>query len=186
EKISTRVGLRAVSIENKTVKLNGAPIKFRGANRHDSSPVNGFAVTFDEMLRDLTLMKQHNINAIRTSHYPNAPCFYELCDELGFYVIDEADVEMHGVVTAYGAYSEDQFTLLADDPMFKKMVLDRVQRCVIRDKNRPSVLIWSMGNESGYGVCFIEAGRWVKAYDPTRLLHYEAPSTPAARTWISP
>ena len=174
EKISTRVGLRTVAIENKVVKLNGAKIKFRGANRHDSSPVNGFAVTFDEMLRDLTLMKQHNINAVRTSHYPNAPCFYELCDELGFYVIDEADIEMHGVVTAYGPYSEDQFTLLADDPRFKKMVLDRVQRCVIRDKNRPCVLIWSLGNESGYGVCFIEAGRWVKAYDPTRLLHYES------------
>ena len=174
ENITTKVGVREVKIENRVVKLNGTPIKFRGVNRHDSSPVNGAAVTSEEMRRDLTLMKLHNINAIRTSHYPNAPYFYELCDEMGFYVIDEADVEMHGVVTAMGEYSEANFCLLADDPMYKKTILDRVQRCVLRDKNRPCVLIWSMGNESGYGVGFIEAGQWVKENDPTRLLHYES------------
>ena len=181
ERISTKVGVREVEIENRVLKLNKTPIKFRGVNRHDSSPVNGFAVTYEEIRRDLMLMKQHNINAIRTSHYPNAPYFYELCDEMGFYVIDEADVEMHGVVTAMGDYSEDNFCLLADDPMYKKTILDRVQRCVIRDKNRPCVLIWSMGNESGYGVGFIEAGKWVKSYDRTRLLHYESSIHTAGR-----
>ena len=181
ERISTKVGVREVEIENRVLKLNKTPIKFRGVNRHDSSPVNGFAVTYEEIRRDLMLMKQHNINAIRTSHYPNAPYFYELCDEMGFYVIDEADVEMHGVVTAMGDYSEDNFCLLADNPMYKKTILDRVQRCVIRDKNRPCVLIWSMGNESGYGVGFIEAGKWVKSYDRTRLLHYESSIHTAGR-----
>lgn len=173
EKLSTAVGVREVSIENRVVKLNGKPIKFRGANRHDSSPVNGFAVTYDEMLRDLSLMKQHNINAVRTSHYPNSPYFYELCDQLGLYVIDESDIEMHGVVNCFGEYNESDFALLAEDPMYEKTVLDRVQRCVIRDKNRPCVLIWSMGNESGYGQNFIKAAKWVKENEPTRLLHYE-------------
>lgn len=173
EKLSTAVGVREVSIENRVVKLNGKPIKFRGANRHDSSPVNGFAVTYDEMLRDLSLMKQHNINAVRTSHYPNSPYFYELCDQLGLYVIDESDIEMHGVVNCFGEYNESDFALLAEDPMYEKTVLDRVQRCVTRDKNRPCVLIWSMGNESGYGQNFIKAAKWVKENEPTRLLHYE-------------
>ena len=173
EKLSTAVGVREVSIENRVVKLNGKPIKFRGANRHDSSPVNGFAVTYDEVLRDLSLMKQHNINAVRTSHYPNSPYFYELCDQLGLYVIDESDIEMHGVVNCFGEYNESDFALLAEDPMYEKTVLDRVQRCVIRDKNRPCVLIWSMGNESGYGQNFIKAAKWVKENEPTRLLHYE-------------
>ena len=173
EKLSTAVGVREVSIENRVVKLNGKPIKFRGANRHDSSPVNGFAVTYDEMLRDLTLMKRHNINAVRTSHYPNSPYFYELCDKLGLYVIDESDIEMHGVVNCFGEYNEADFSMLAEDPMYEKTVLDRVQRCVTRDKNRPCVLIWSMGNESGYGQNFIKAAKWVKANEPTRLLHYE-------------
>ena len=173
EKLSTAVGVREVTIENRVVKLNGKPIKFRGANRHDSSPVNGFAVTYDEMLRDLSLMKQHNINAVRTSHYPNSPYFYELCDQLGLYVIDESDIEMHGVVNCFGEYNESDFALLAEDPMYEKAVLDRVQRCVTRDKNRPCVLIWSMGNESGYGQNFIKAAKWVKENEPTRLLHYE-------------
>ena len=121
------------------------------------------------MLRDLSLMKQHNINAVRTSHYPNSPYFYELCDQLGLYVIDESDIEMHGVVNCFGEYNESDFALLAEDPMYEKTVLDRVQRCVIRDKNRPCVLIWSMG----YGQNFIKAAKWVKENEPTRLLHYE-------------
>ncbi len=174
ENITTRVGVRSVTIQNRTVLLNGAPIKFRGVNRHDSSPTNGFAVTAEEMRRDLVLMKRHNINAIRTSHYPNSPYFYELCDEMGFYVIDEADVEMHGVVTAMGDYSEADFCLLADSDLYEKTILDRVQRCVRRDLNRPCVLIWSMGNESGYGKGFIRAARWIKECDPTRLVHYES------------
>lgn len=173
EKIATRVGLRSICVENKVVKLNGTPIKFRGVNRHDSSPINGFAVTYEEMLRDLILMKQHNINAIRTSHYPNSPYFYELCDELGFYVIDEADCEMHGTITAYGDDLPGYKNILADGEMYKKTIMDREQRLVYRDKNRPCVVIWSLGNESGYGIGFIEGARWIKSYDPTRLVHYE-------------
>ncbi len=179
EKISTNVGLREIHVENNVVKLNGQKIKFRGVNRHDSSPVNGFAVTQEEMLRDLTIMKRHNINAVRTSHYPNSPIFYEMMDILGFYVIDESDLEIHGTVSAYGAYNDNEASILAEDPMFEKIVLDRQQRNVMRDKNRPCVLIWSMGNESGYGHNFIEAAKWIKKTDKTRLLHYEG----ACRDW---
>lgn len=174
ERITTMVGIREISIVDRVVMLNGVAIKFRGVNRHDSSPVNGFAVTMEEMKHDLRLMKEHNINAIRTSHYPNNPVFYELCDLYGFYVIDEADVEAHGVSTIYGGSHETSFDLLADDETYAPIVLDRIQRCVIRDKNRPCVLIWSLGNESGYGVCFECAASWIKSYDTTRLTHYES------------
>jgi beta-galactosidase len=174
ESISTRIGIRTIHIENKTVIINDRPVKFRGANRHDSSPYNGFSVTPEEMIGDLLLMKQHNLNAVRTSHCPNSPQFTELCDYYGFYVIDEADVEAHGVAAVYGGGSEKTFCLLADDDNYTEAILDRVSRCVIRDKNRPSVVIWSMGNESGYGVCFEKALAWVKKYDPTRLTQYES------------
>jgi len=174
EKISTKVGIRTVAIDKKVVKVNGVAVKFRGTNRHDSSPVNGFAVTYEEMLRDLTLMKQHNINAIRTSHYPNSPYFYELCDELGFYVIDESDLEMHGTITCYDkGYDDKFFDMLADSDMFVNMIVDRQQKNVMRDKNRPCVVIWSLGNESGYGKGFIAGAKWIKGYDDTRLVHYE-------------
>ncbi len=174
ERIANKVGIRTVCIDNKVVKVNNVAIKFRGTNRHDSSPVNGFAVTYEEILRDLTLMKQHNINAIRTSHYPNSPYFYELCDELGFYVVDESDLEMHGVVTCFGDYNNDDYDMLARDPMFAKVVLDRQQHNIHRDKNRPCVVIWSLGNESGYGANFAAAAKWIKENDPTRLVHYES------------
>ncbi len=124
-------------------------------------------------------MKEHNINAVRTSHYPNAPQFYELCDRYGFYVMDEADVEAHGVVDVYSretdwpARSKTWGRLIADNPDFTEGICDRVMRMVERDKNRPCVLFWSMGNESGYGCGFEEALRRVKAADPTRLTHYE-------------
>lgn len=174
EKISTRVGIRTISIENKTVLVNHHPVKFKGANRHDSSPYNGFSVTLEEMTQDLLLMKRHNINAIRTSHCPNSPNFYELCDYYGFYVIDEADVEAHGVVTVYGGSPQKTFCLLADDDNYSEAIKDRIERCVVRDKNRPSVVIWSMGNESGYGICFEKAAAWIKGHDKTRLTHYES------------
>jgi beta-galactosidase len=174
EKISTMVGIRTISIKNKVVLINYRPVKFKGVNRHDSSPYNGFSVSYDEMVTDLRLMKAHNLNAIRTSHCPNSPQFLELCDYYGFYVIDEADVEAHGVVTVYGGSSDKTFCLLADDDTYIESIKDRVARCVIRDKNRPSVLIWSMGNESGYGVCFEKTLAWVKEYDNSRLTHYES------------
>lgn len=174
ETIKQQVGLREVSIDKGILKLNGVPIKFKGVNRHDSDPVTGFTISREQAMTDLRLMKEHNINAIRTSHYPNAPWFVELCDQFGFYVIDEADLEIHGCTTIYGGSNADTFGLLACDPEFEASILDRVQRCVIRDKNHASVLFWSLGNESGYGRNFELAGRWVKDYDPSRPVHYES------------
>ena len=178
EWIVEKIGLREIHIENGVVILNGMPIKFKGVNRHDSDPVLGPAVGREHMLRDLALMKQHNINAIRTSHYPNAPEFLRLCDEYGFYVIAEADLETHGVVALEGGYDEKIYNRIADDPQFAPVILDRVQRSVIRDKNRPCAVIWSMGNESGHGVCLDEALAWTKKFDPSRLTHYERASFP--------
>lgn len=174
ETIATKIGIREIKIIDKVVYSNGTKIKFKGVNRHDSSPVTGPAVSNVDMLLDLMLMKQHNINAIRTSHYPNAPVFLELCDKYGFYVIAEADIETHGTVTIYGGAQEGKFfSTLAHDPVYEAAVLDRIQRNVIRDKNRPCVVIWSMGNESGYGRNFEKALNWVKSYDTSRLTHYE-------------
>ncbi|GHT55365.1 glycoside hydrolase family 42 [Spirochaetia bacterium] len=172
EWIAQKVGIRKVEIKDGVILLNGAPLRLNGVNRHDSDPVTGSAVSREQVLRDLTLMKQHNINAIRTSHYPNAPFFPQLCDQYGFYLIAESDIESHGVCTIYGGGGET-YGLLAQDPQFEQAILDRVQRNVIRDKNYPSVLFWSLGNESGYGPNFEKAGRWVKQYDASRLLHYE-------------
>lgn len=180
ETITDRVGIREISIRDNVVLLNGAPIKFRGVNRHDSDPVTGFAVSVAQMKRDLQMMKEHNFNAIRTSHYPNAPVFYQLCDQYGFYVIDEADNESHGASerffregnweAAWKRWNEP----IADNPDFVEATLDRTRRCVYRDKNRPSVLIWSMGNEGAYGCTFEKALAWAKAFDPARLTHYES------------
>ena len=174
EYIAERVGIREIKIENGVMLLNGRPFKLRGVNRHDSDPKTGYTISREQALKDLRLMKQCNINAVRTSHYPNSPWFTELCDELGFYVCAEADIEAHGVCSFYGASQETTFGLIAQDPMFRGAILDRVQRCVIHDKNRPSVIIWSLGNEAGFGENFESAGRWVKEYDPSRPTHYES------------
>ncbi len=180
EVIVRPLGLRKVEVKDRVILLNGKKIKFKGTNRHDSSPFNGYAVTFDEMYEDITMMKAHNFNAIRTSHYPNSPLFLELCDEIGMYVIDESDVEMHGVQPLIGSTGSfmgsaagSTYSLFADDPDFAPAVLDRVQANVERDKNVTSVLIWSMGNEAGYGGCFEQATHWTKDRDPSRLVHYE-------------
>ena len=173
EAILQKVGLRKIEIRDGIVLLNGTPIKFRGVNRHDSDPVTGYTISREQALTDLALMKRHNINAIRTSHYPNAPWFLQLCSEYGFYVIAEADVECHGVAQAYGAHSMEAYADLADDPRFRDAILDRVKRSVLRDKNNASALIWSLGNESGFGENFENAGRWVKEFDPSRPVHYE-------------
>ena len=180
EVITDRIGIREITIENKIVYINGMPIKFHGVNRHDSDPVTGFTISREQIIRDMSLMKQHNVNAIRTSHYPNVPYFYELCDEYGFYVIDEADIEAHGPSELF--YSDNSWENkaarwnepIANNPEFCESILDRIRRCIIRDKNRASVVIWSMGNESAYGVTFEEALAWVKSYDSSRLTHYES------------
>ena len=181
EVITDRVGLRAISIINNVVLLNGQPIKFRGINRHDSDPVVGPAVDLDHIQNDMAMFKQFNFNAIRTSHYPNAPQFYQLCDEYGFMVIDEADNESHGCRKLYGVESAEKDTRhrkwatpQANNPAFTGVILDRVQLCVRRDKNRPCVLIWSMGNECAFGCTFETALTWTKQYDPSRLTHYES------------
>ncbi len=173
EYIVQQVGIREIEVKGPLVLLNGQKVHMKGVNRHDSDPETGYAVSPEKALTDLRLMKQHNINAVRTSHYPNSPWFYEMCDRYGFYVIDEADIETHGCKQSEVPYNGDNFGLLAQDIRFKDAILDRVQRNVIRDINRTSVLIWSLGNESGYGENFENAGAWAKAYDPTRLVHYE-------------
>ncbi len=173
EVIRQKVGLRKIEVKNGVVLLNGVAIKFRGVNRHDSDPVTGYTISREQALRDLLLMKQHNVNAIRTSHYPNAPWFMQLCSEMGFYVIGEADLESHGFATRLGAYSMENYSDAAADPQFMEAIVDRTQRNVIRDKNNAAAVIWSLGNESGWGPNTEAAGRWVKEYDPSRLLHYE-------------
>lgn len=174
EVIAQKVGLRRIDIKNGVVCLNGKKVRFKGVNRHDSDPITGYTISREQALTDLRLMKENNINAIRTSHYPNAPWFTELCDEFGFYVVAEADIEIHGTAAIYGGSQGKTFGLLAQDERFYDAILDRVQRCVIRDKNRTSVVFWSLGNEGGWGESFERAGRWVKSYDDTRLLHYES------------
>lgn len=173
ECIVQMVGLRKIEVVDGMVYLNGVNIKFRGVNRHDSDPVTGYTISREQALLDLALMKRHNVNAIRTSHYPNAPWFLQMCSEYGFYVIGEADMESHGMAMRYGNHSNENYADAADDPQFGEAILDRMQRSVIRDKNNAAVVIWSLGNESGWGENFEAAGRWAKEYDPSRLLHYE-------------
>ena len=178
EWIAEKIGLRKVCVESGVVKVNGVALKFKGVNRHDSDPLVGSAVGREEMLRDLRIMREYNINAIRTSHYPNAPEFLQMCDEYGFYVIDEADMECHGVTHIGKPTWLESYNALADDAAYQEVFVDRAQRCVIRDKNRPCVVMWSMGNEAGYGVNFAAALAWTKQYDPSRLTHYERASFP--------
>lgn len=180
EVITDHVGFRKIEIVDKVVYLNGSPIKFRGVNRHDSDPETGAVISRTQLMKDLTMMKQYNFNAIRTSHYPSAPYFYELCDKYGFMVISEADVECHGPVERYHKENTDENKFhhwnepIADNPAWESAILDRVRKCVIREKNRPCVVIWSMGNESAYGCNFEKAIAWTKAYDDSRLTHYES------------
>ena len=151
-------------------------------NRHDSDPKTGYTISKEQAIKDLTLMKQANINAIRTSHYPNAPWFPMLCNEFGFYVIAEADIESHGATNFYGkkvwgeASMEEAFSDIVKRDIFAQAILDRNQRNVCRDKNNPSILIWSLGNESGYSKHMEAAAKWIKKYDSSRFVHYEGGS----------
>lgn len=180
ETVYERVGFRTSEIRDGIFRINGKKVKLLGVNRHDSYPDTGSFADETKMRRDLELMKAHNINAIRTSHYPNAPRFYQLCDEYGFYVIDEADAESHGCVGVYqylnwtreGGYNG--IALLASDPMFEETVVNRESLLVNRDVNRPSVVIWSLGNESGWGTNFKKGAEEIKRLDPTRPVHYES------------
>lgn len=173
EKICENIGFRKIEIKDGVFYINGTAVKLKGVNRHDSDPCTGYTQSVGQMLRDLSLMKRHNINAIRTSHYPNSPLFTRMCDKYGFYVIAEADVEAHGGVSEYKP-KDYSIGNLAAAPLFSDAILRRVQRSVIRDKNRPCVVLWSLGNESGYGDNFVRAAKWVKGYDGSRPIHYES------------
>ncbi len=180
EVIGEKIGIRKIEIKDGLVYLNGAKVKFRGVNRHDSYPDTGYVSSREQIMKDLTLMKRHNVNALRTSHYPNAPILYQLCDELGIYVVDEADLEAHGSVDVYQDYDWNKpegyggIALTVSDPQFEEAILDRHKRLLARDKNRPCVLLWSMGNEAGYSDAMRRSAEWIKSEDPTRILHYES------------
>ena len=180
ETIVDRVGIREIYIQNKIIYHNQVPIKFKGANRHDSDPIKGYAVDFEDVKRDLLMMKEYIFNAIRTSHYPNAPYLYQLCDELGLFVFDEADNESHGAQEqvlqdkSWTNIRDRWNERIANNPEFIYPTVDRTKLCVHRDKNRPSVIIWSMGNECAYGCTFEKALEWTKEFDPTRLTCFES------------
>lgn len=162
EQISTRVGFRSIEMENGQFLVNGKPVRFRGVNRHEQDPYTAKVMTEERMIQDIKLMKQANINAVRTAHYPSVPRWYELCDEYGLYVMDEANIETHGMRG-----------ILASDPEWAHAFMDRAVRMAVRDRNHPSIVVWSMGNESGYGFNFAAISAWLKDFDPTRPIHYE-------------
>ena len=162
EQVAQRVGFRSVKIADGQLLVNGIPTRLRGVNRHEMDPLSGHVMTEERMLQDILLMKRANINAVRTCHYPNSERWYELCDSIGLYVMDEADIEEHGLRGQ-----------LAGDPTWAAAWMDRMQRLVIRDRNHPSVVMWSLGNEAGWGSNFAMTAAWTHEYDPTRPIHYE-------------
>ncbi len=180
ETITDHIGFRRIEIKDSVLYFNGQKIKFRGVNRHDSDPVTGPAVSVEQVMKDLTMMKQHNFNAVRSSHYPNAPYFYELCDRYGFMVVNEADLEAHGPAEIYYSDNTDRnkFSrwneMISDNPDWEEAIMDRIRLMAERDKNRPCIVVWSMGNESAYGCNFEKALKWIKGFDPGRMTQYES------------
>lgn len=162
EVTSLLIGFRTIEVANRALLLAGQPVRIQGVNRHDDHPDRGPAVTVDDIRADLLAMKAANINAVRTSHYPNDPALYDFCDEWGLWVVDEADVETHG-----------RWGSLTQDWRFDAHILDRVQRMVVRDRHHPCVMGWSLGNESGYGPVHDAAAAWIRRVDPSRFVHYE-------------
>lgn len=171
EYIAQKIGVRDITIKEGVLYLNGSNIKLKGVNRHDANPYRGYAVTREDMIEDLRLMKRHNVNAIRTSHYPSCPEFYEMCNEYGFYVMDEADYETHGVADICEG---SNYSRITQEEQYTAAILDRVESVVLRDRNQPCVILWSMGNESGYGRNLELALKWTKETDPSRPTHYES------------
>ena len=168
EAVSAGIGFRMVELKGGNLLVNGKAVMFKGVNRHEHHPLLGKAVPYETMLQDVLLMKRHNINAVRTSHYPDDPKFYDLCDTYGLYLIDETDLETHGFL--------DDWETLSDDPEWEDAYIDRIARMIERDKNHPSIVMWSLGNESGFGRNHVAMYKWAKAKDPTRLVHYEGES----------
>ncbi|EKN65609.1 glycoside hydrolase family protein [Neobacillus bataviensis LMG 21833] len=167
EVVPLRIGFRAIEVIDNEIRVNGKRIFFNGVNRHDSHPKTGRTVSYEDMLQDIKMMKQHNINAVRTAHYPNNDVFYDLCDEYGLYVIDEADLECHGFENT------GNYNWISDNELWEQQYVDRAVRMVKRDRNHPSVIMWSLGNESGAGRNFTAMYNAIKALDSTRLVHYE-------------
>ncbi|MYW13978.1 DUF4981 domain-containing protein [Streptomyces sp. SID2563] len=167
ERVPLRIGFRTVAVEGGVLRVNGRRLLFRGVNRHEFHPETGRTVDAETMRRDLVLMKRHNVNAVRTSHYPPHPAFLDLCDELGLWVIDECDLETHGFAEVGWRNNP------VDDPRWTPALLDRAARMVERDKNHPSVIVWSLGNECGTGAGLGAMARWMRERDPDRPLHYE-------------
>ncbi|MBR5527872.1 MAG: DUF4981 domain-containing protein [Clostridia bacterium] len=170
EIIAKKIGFRKYEIKNKIVYINGKKVKARGVNRHDSHPVLGHATPYEHFLRDLYIMKAHNVNMVRTSHYPSDPRFIELCDKLGFYVVDEADIECHGLCCV------DEWSMLSDNPDWEQMYVDRAIRLFERDKNAPCVIFWSLGNESGLGINQCKMTEYIRSRSKDALIHYEGAS----------
>ncbi|RME77237.1 MAG: DUF4981 domain-containing protein, partial [Chloroflexi bacterium] len=172
---ATRIGFRQVEIKGRELLVNGQPVIFKGVNRHEHDDRRGKAVTLESMLADVKLLKQFNFNAVRTAHYPNDPRFYDLCDEYGLYVIDEANIECHAV-----------YNKLPNDPDWATAFLERGRRMVERDKNHPCIILWSLGNESGYGPNFDALAGWIRGRDPSRPLHYEGAISPYTMLLLDP
>lgn len=173
EVIYERVGFREIDIDGCVFKLNGKAVKLKGVNRHDFNCENGATVTLQNMYDDICLMKEINANAVRTSHYPNSPLFYHLCDRYGILVLDEADLETHGACVYEGGYDLKIWSDFAENMLISDGILDRHSALVERDKNRPSVIMWSLGNESSYGAAFFDGADYIRERDKTRPVHYE-------------
>ncbi len=185
--IHSHVGFRQVELLKGNIKVNGQRVLFKGVNRHDHHPLYGRSVPLEFVLRDLVIMKKYNVNAVRTSHYPDNPRIYDFFDRLGFYVIDEADLETHGVQMGYTVYNDIKVEFpetkqknydpnvcyLSSNPEYTNAYLDRASQLVLRDINHPSIILWSLGNESGYGTNHQEMAKLVRKLDPSRLIHYE-------------
>ena len=168
QQVTQRVGFRKLEIRDGRLLVNGQQVRLRGVNRHEMDPLTGHVMSEERMLQDALLMKRANINAVRTCHYPNTERWYDICDSLGLYVMDEADIEEHGLRGQ-----------LASDPTWAAAWMDRMQRLVVRDRNHPCVVFWSLGNEAGWGPNFAMTAAWTHEYDPTRFVHYEgAQGTP--------
>ena len=178
EYIPFKVGMRKISIsEDKELLINGTSVLLKGVNHHDTHPDNGWCMTDEEIYKDLSLMKELNMNTVRTSHYPPTPEFLNMCDELGFYVIDEADVETQGFISRVGShpfvYDPEDTAWPCSDPRFSEMFVERMKRMIERDKNHPSVIMWSTGNENAFGMNHIKMIEWGRERDSSRLYHSE-------------
>lgn len=173
EWINLPLAVRKAEIKNRCFLFNGKKIKIRGINRHDSNPETGYAVSMEHMTRDLHILKQGNVNAIRTSHYPNDPRFLELCDKIGFMVIDEADIETHGMGYNYGDWYWDYWAFLSDTPEWRETYIDRAMRLFERDKNHGCVIMWSLGNESGCGENHRQMANYIRSRKADAIIHYE-------------